>query len=111
ARVENVGERHGDEVVQLYLSDLKASCRVPHHSLRGFRRISLSAGESTSVEFELSSRDLSLIDEQGKRILEPGKFRLTLGGSQPDERSFELTKQRPLSAEFEVSGAPTELPY
>ena len=111
AIIVNTGSRRGDEVVQLYLSDLDASCRVPQHSLRGFQRITLEPGESRKVSFELSARDQSLIDERGQRVLEPGKFRVNLGGGQPDRRSFELTGRRPLSAEFEVVGDPLMLPY
>jgi len=109
--VTNVGKVAGDEVVQLYLADLEASCVVPKHSLRGFKRITLAPGASTQVEFDLDARAQSLINEQGKRVLEPGRFRLTVGGSQPDERSFELTGRRPLSAEFDVTGAALLLPY
>ncbi|HEY6728415.1 MAG TPA: glycoside hydrolase family 3 C-terminal domain-containing protein, partial [Polyangiaceae bacterium] len=99
--VTNTGKVAGDEVVQLYLSDLEASCVVPTHSLRGFTRITLAPGASAQLEFPLDARAQSLIDEQGKRVLEPGRFRVTVGGSQPDARSFELTGRRPLSAEFD----------
>jgi beta-glucosidase len=109
--VKNLGSRPGDEVVQLYLADLQASCRVPHHSLRGFARVHLLPGEARRIAFELSPRDLSLIDDRGLRVLEPGRFRVSLGGSQPDPRSQELTGQAPLFAEFEVVGAAAELPY
>lgn len=109
--VTNTGERAGDEVVQLYLKDLEASCRVPAHDLRGFERITLAPGASRRVSFRLGARELSLIDENGTRVLEPGRFRVTLGGSQPDARSLELTGSAPLSAEFELTGEPTTLPY
>jgi beta-glucosidase len=109
--VRNVGSRPGDEVVQLYLADLHASCRVPHHSLRGFARVHLLPGEARRVAFELSPHDLSLIDERGHRVLEPGRFRVSVGGSQPDPRSQELTGQTPLSVEFDVVGQALELPY
>ncbi len=109
--VENVGTRPGDEVVQLYLADLEASCRVPHHSLRGFARVHLAPGEARRISFQLSPRDLSLIDERGQRVLEPGRFRVSVGGNQPDPRSQELTGQAPLSVEFDVVGTALELPY
>ena len=111
ATVKNTGERAGDEVVQLYLKDLEASCRVPHHSLRGFQRITLAPGESRRVTFRLAPRDLSLIDDAGRRVLEPGRFRASIGGSQPDPRSVALTGQAPLAVEFELTGDRTELPY
>jgi beta-glucosidase len=109
--VRNVSQRESDEVVQLYLKDLEASVAVPHHDLRGFERIRLGPGASQRVSFTLSPRDLSLIDDQGRRQLEPGLFRVTLGGSQPDARSVALTGKAPLAAEFELSGQRTELPY
>ncbi|MBC8131922.1 MAG: glycoside hydrolase family 3 C-terminal domain-containing protein [Deltaproteobacteria bacterium] len=111
ATVTNVGTRTGDEVAQLYLKDLAASVTVPHHQLRGFDRLTLGPGESRRVTFKLSARDLSLIDARGNRILEPGRFRATIGGSQPDARSVELTGQTPLAIEFEVVGARVRLPY
>jgi beta-glucosidase len=109
--VTNMGQRRGDEVVQLYVKDLESSCRVPNHDLRGFKRVALGAGESRRVRFRLSARDLSLIDERGRRMLEPGKFRLFVGGSQPDGRSVRLAGTAPLAAEFELQGQTLELPY
>jgi beta-glucosidase len=111
ATVKNIGTRTSDEVVQAYVKDLEASCVVPRHELRGFERITLPPGESRRVAFVLQPRHLSLIDEQGCRVLEPGRFRVWIGGSQPDARSVELCGQAPLSAEFEVVGEATELPY
>ena len=111
AIVTNTGARAGDEVVELYVRDLEASTRVPHHELRGFLRTKLAPGESRRVSFTLSARDLSLIDDAGERVLEPGRFRATLGGSQPDARSVELTGQAPLAIEFEITGEPLKLPY
>lgn len=109
--VKNVGHCDADEVVQLYVRDLEASCRIPHHELRGFERISLHPGETQRVTFSLNARDLSLIDEDGQRVLEPGRFRLYLGGNQPDARSIALGGQKPLEIEFEVTGQRLELPY
>jgi len=109
--VQNTGATAGDEVVQLCLKDLEASSVQPVHSLRGFQRISLGPGETRRVAFRLVEKDLSLIDDLGKRILEPGRFRVYVGGSQPDERSVELMGRAPLSAEFELTGQRRELPY
>jgi beta-glucosidase len=109
--VLNAGSRASDEVVQLYVKDLEASCTVPHHELRGFERITLAPGESRRVAFTLSARDFSLIDEQGRRVLEPGRFRLTLGGCQPDARSIALSGNAPLAIEVELTGARQELAY
>jgi beta-glucosidase len=109
ATVENVGGRAGDEVVQLYLKDLEASCVVPHHSLRGTQRVHLAPGEARTLTFELQPRDMALVDDRGRRVLEPGRFRVFIGGSQPDERSRELTGESPLAFEFEVIGEAREI--
>ena len=110
ATVTNTGHCLADEVVQLYLTDVEASCAVPHHSLRGFTRLSLAPGESRAVAFELQARDLAIVDDHGHRVLEPGRFRVFVGGSQPDGRSRALTGQAPLCAEFEVTGQRLDLP-
>ena len=102
ATVTNTSPVAGDEVVQLYVRDLEASVPVPHHSLRGFTRLSLAPGASRRVTYELEADDLALVDEEGRRGVEPGRFRLFLGGSQPDARSVALTGQAPLSVELEV---------
>ncbi len=109
--VRNTGKAQGEEVVQLYLKDLEASSVQPIHSLRGFQRIALGPGESRRVQFRLTDKDLSLIDDDGKRVLEPGRFRVYVGGSQPDARSVELMGRAPLSAEFELGGQRRELSY
>lgn len=111
AVVENSGTRAGDEVVQLYVSDLEASFTVPHHSLQGFSRIHLAPGERTEVSFRLTARRLALIADDGRCLLEPGRFRLFLGGSQPDERSRSLTATAPLSIDLEVTGEIVEVSY
>lgn len=109
--VQNVGSLAGDEVVQLYVEDLEASCTVPIRDLRGFQRVHLAPGASADVSFTLTPKHLSLINDQGKRSLEPGRFRITVGGSQPDSRSVQLMQCAPLSAEFDVSGPTRILPY
>jgi beta-glucosidase len=81
--VTNVGDRAGDEVVQLYLSDLEATVVVPVRSLQGFQRIRLLPGERRTVEFVLTPRQFSLISDDGRRVVEPGEFSISVGGKQP----------------------------
>jgi len=109
--VKNTGNMAGDEVVQLYLKDLEASVDVPIHELKGFSRVKLQPGQSTTVTFTLTPRQMALIDNEGRCILEPGKFRVMVGGRQPDKRSQALAKTQILIAEFEVRGEPMELEY
>ncbi|MBV8859129.1 MAG: glycoside hydrolase family 3 C-terminal domain-containing protein [Acidobacteria bacterium] len=81
--VQNTGARAGDEVVQLYVTNAEGSAPVPARALKGVRRISLKPGEKRRVNFTLTPRDLSLVDERGRRLLEPGEFRVSVGGKQP----------------------------
>ena len=111
AVVKNVGDRAGDEVAELYVKHLDPGCVVPHHELRGFERLSLEAGEAREVSFTLGARELSVIDEQGQRVLVPGRVRLFVGGSQPDARSVELMGRAPLAIELELAGERTVIPY
>jgi beta-glucosidase len=80
--VRNVGQRIGDEVVQVYL-DPPAAPLAPQHTLVGFRRVHLAPGESRRIRFELSPRQLSLVDAVGLRAVEAGRYRLFVGGGQP----------------------------
>jgi beta-glucosidase len=109
--VANVGERAGDEVVQLYVKSLDAPFVVPLHELRGFERIPLEPGESRRVSFTLTTRDLSLIDESGARIYQPGRYQVFVGGSQPDQRSGDLLGEDPVSMEIVLTGDRRELVY
>jgi len=80
--VKNTGKRAGDEVAQLYLSFPKTP-GMPVHALRGLKRVSLAAGESRTVHFDLSPRDLSSVTEAGERIVAAGTYRVAVGGGQP----------------------------
>ena len=110
-RVKNTGSFESGETVQLYLRDLEASTRVPRWELKGVRKLKLKPGEESEVSFTLAPRLMTMIDDEGRRILEPGKFQVYIGGSQPDRRSIVLTGIEPLSAVFEVRGEAREYDY
>ena len=111
AFVKNVGERVGDEVVQLYVKALDAPFVVPNLELRGFERFPIQPGKAAKVSFTLDARDLSLIDESGTRVYQPGRFRIYLGGSQPDARSADLIGEDPQWIEIMLRGERVELEY
>jgi beta-glucosidase len=83
AEVRNAGERAGEEVVQLYLSHKDASVPVPLRSLQGFKRVMLNPGESQTVVFSIQPGQLSVLDGHFKRVVEPGRIEIAVGGSQP----------------------------
>jgi len=81
--VTNTGDRAGDEVVQVYLSDEKASTPRPQHQLVAFERVHLKKGEQKEVKLTLNPRYFSLINRQSKRVIEAGSFMLHVGSGQP----------------------------
>jgi len=83
--VTNTGDRDGDEVVQVYVSDVEASVPVPVRHLEAFRRIHLKAGATQTLTFDLKRSQFVCYDDAGKPFLEPGEFLISVGGGQPDD--------------------------
>ncbi|KDN55465.1 beta-glucosidase [Flavobacterium seoulense] len=82
--VTNAGDRDGDEVVELYLKDEKASTPRPIWQLEGFERIHLKKGETKTVNFKITPRQLSMINKKDQRVIESGWFTIAVGGKLPD---------------------------
>ncbi len=97
-RVKNTGTVSGDEVVQIYLKDLEAGTRVPHHKLCGISRVSLEPSEEQEVSFTIDAEQFAVILEDGTRMYEPGSFLVSTGGSQPDAYSRKLLGRETVSA-------------
>jgi len=100
--LKNSGASDSAEVVQFYLSDVQASSIVPLHHLVGFERVELKAGESSTIKFSITPEMMSFINDDGKLTLEPGEFRLEVGGCSPGKRGQELGASKPVIATFEV---------
>lgn len=82
--VTNTGTVEGVEVVQLYIRDVTASLVRPVKELKAFQRITLKPGESRVVNFNIGAKELSFYDGQGNTVLEPGEFRIMVGGNSRD---------------------------
>ncbi len=89
--VKNTGKRAGEEVVQLYLHDQVATVTRPIKELKGFEKISLEAGESKTVEFTLTDKELGFYNNQGKFVVEAGGFKVMIGGSSETVLEEEFT--------------------
>lgn len=109
--VKNAGKYTQHEAVQVYVKDEEASTRVPLRALRKVKCLELEPGETKEVEFILTARDFAIIDEKGKCIVEPGKFLISIGGQQPDDRSKELMGRECDIFEVELTGSVTEVEY
>ena len=77
--VTNTGKYDGDEIVQLYLRDVVGSMSRPVKELKGFKRISLRAGESMKVEFEITPELLKFYNFELQLVAEPGEFLAMVG--------------------------------
>jgi beta-glucosidase len=89
--VTNTGSRAGDEVVQLYIRDRVSSVTRPVKQLRGFRRVTLAAGEKKTVTFRIGPDALAFTNEDMHRVVEPGAFDIMVGTSSETTLSGELT--------------------
>ncbi len=92
----NIGQRRGDEIVQLYLRWLDFA-ESPLQALRSFQRISLDPGESKAVDFQLGPKELALADENGNISTRPGRIEVIAAGACPIPRSEALGAARAVS--------------
>ena len=108
--VTNSGGRAGDEVVQLYVTELEASAPVPIRSLQGFRRVQLKAGETRTVSFTLTPRQISIINAESKRVVEPGTIEISLGGKQPGFKGIaDSPTSGVITGQFKVIGVKVQI--
>ena len=95
--VKNVGERDGEEVVQLYVRDPVAAVTRPERQLAGFARAPLRAGETKQVTFLLDLSQLAFYDREMRFVVEPGRIEVLVGASSADIR---------LQGSFQIEGEP-----
>lgn len=93
--VTNTGKIAGDEIVQMYIRDDVGSVTRPVKELKGFKRIHLNPGETKTVQFPITRDKLSFLNEDMKRVVEPGTFTIMVG---PSSRSDQL-----LSGKLEIT--------
>lgn len=89
--VKNDSKVATDEVVQVYIKDLESEYAVKNTSLCAFKRIHVDGGESVAVQLTVPNKALTVVNENGERIIDSSKFKLYVGCSQPDNRSLSLT--------------------
>jgi beta-glucosidase len=82
--VTNTGKLRGDEVVQMYIRDEVSSVTRPVKELKGFARISLESGETKKVSLTITPAKLQFYNREMKRVAEPGKFQIMVGGNSVD---------------------------
>ena len=90
-KVANAGDYDGEEVVQLYIRDLKAQITRPVKELKGCRKIFLKKGESTDVTFDITRSELEYVLADGSVVSDSGEFELFIGGSSAGLRPVRFT--------------------
>lgn len=94
--VTNIGDRETEDVVEFYIKDTSPDA-VPNHSLCGFKRVSLDAGESTIVSVRIERRAFEAVAEDGTRRIEGKEFTLSAGTCQPEPLSERLSETKCVS--------------
>jgi beta-glucosidase len=76
----------GDEIVQLYIRDEVSSVTRPVKELKDFRRIHLEPGQTRTVQFVITPDKLSFLNEDMRRVVEPGLFDIMVGPSSSSDK-------------------------
>lgn len=92
AKVTNTGTIAGDEVVQLYITDMYASVKTRVMELKDFQRVHLKPGESQTVSFMLTPYQLSLLNDEMDRVVEKGIYKIMVGGKSPSYKASDRIK-------------------
>jgi len=87
--VKNTGPLAGDEIVQVYVTDVVTSATWVNKALKGFARVHLEVGEKKTVRFELPWEAFQIVDAEGRSVVEPGEFEICVG---PSSREGDLQK-------------------
>lgn len=83
--VTNTGDREGAEIVQLYVTDVKAPLQRPAKELKGFRKVLLAPGETREVTFTITPDDLAYFDADAHGwMTHPGKYQAHVASSSAD---------------------------
>lgn len=94
--IENEGEETVRDVLQVYVKDLDSPDAVLHASLCAFDKVVCEPGERKTILMPIAYRAFTVVREDGSRVLNGNHFKLYVGTSQPDSRSVQLTKKKPL---------------
>lgn len=109
--VENTGDFDGDAVVQVYVGHMSMNVTAPRYALTAFKRVSLAAGESATVELCVKARQLATIQADGSPLVETGDYKVYVGGHAPDEVSESRSADKVLTAGLTVVGKPVAVAY
>ncbi len=105
--VKNTGDRDGDEVIQLYLTNPNADALNPSITLAGFDRVHFKAGEEKTVTFKVSKDQMIIVNDAYKKVVNPGDLTVSVGGMQPTPEAIKDGKV--IAKTITLTGAAVEL--
>jgi beta-glucosidase len=100
--LKNKGKVSAEEVVQLYIKRENDSIATPLFSLKGFKRVAVKAGETIPISFTITPEMMSIVNNDGKNLLESGTVTVFVGGALPGQRSLDLGMSKGMKGEFEI---------
>jgi beta-glucosidase len=105
--VENTGVLKGEEVIQLYIQNPNADELNPHKTLAAFERVLFAPGEKKTITLKVSKEQLSAVNDKGQKVISPGKYNISIGGSQPSE--IRKKKASVITKELNITGNSTKI--
>jgi beta-glucosidase len=105
--VENTGVLKGEEVIQLYIQNPNADELNPHKTLAAFERVLFAPGEKKTITLKVSKEQLSAVNDKGQKVISPGKYNISIGGSQPSE--IRRKKASVITKELNITGNSTKI--
>lgn len=102
AQIQNTSQVDIEEVVQLYIKDFDSAYAVKNHSLCGFKRVSLKAGETKKIKIPMMTRAFMSVNDEGKYVVDGKNYSIYVGVSQPDETSVLLSKVQPVEIKVTI---------
>lgn len=105
--VENTGEVKGEEVIQVYIQNPNADELNPHKTLAAFDRVSIESGEKKTLTFKIDKEQLSMVNKQGEKVVEPGELEISVGGAQPSKNRIKNGKV--LLKKINISGSTVKI--
>lgn len=105
--VENTGALGGEEVIQLYIQNPNVDEYNPHKTLAAFERVSFAFGEKKKMMIKVSKEQLSIVDSKGRKVVQPGEYLISLGGTQPSDNGIKQSSV--VVKKITITGSITEI--
>jgi beta-glucosidase len=100
--LSNKGKQEGEEVVQLYVTDVDTKENAPVYALKAFKRVKIAAGASKDVSFNITPDMLAIVNEKGESVIDSGHYKIYIGSCSPSARNIALGGSKPVELDIAV---------